>query len=116
MEAKLCEMSRARLLLANKNIQLDRKVNETARTRIMEQDDECHAASYTPKYLLPDLLDALHLHLLRSKTALLSMMRVVDTHEITTFVHVIGATEHGVHLLQHDPLCLRNEEVDEDGK
>jgi hypothetical protein len=87
----------------------------------MERDDECHAASYTPNYsldkcLLPNLLDTLHLHFLRPKTVLLVVACVCFVHEIATFVHVVGAAEHGVHLFQHDPLCLRDEEVDEDGK
>jgi hypothetical protein len=67
-------------------------------------------------YLLPNLLDTLHLHFLGSKTALLVVMCVFFAHEIATFVHVVGTTEHGVHFFQHDTLCLWDEEVDEDCK
>lgn len=65
---------------------------------------------------LPDLLDTLHLHFLGSKPALVSVVCVVDAHEIATFVYVVGSTEHGVHLFQHHTLCFWDEEVDEDGK
>jgi hypothetical protein len=70
----------------------------------------------TPLCLLPNLLDTLHLHFLGRKTALLVVVCIFFSHEIAPFVHVIGTTKHGVHFLQHDTLCLRDEEVDEDGK
>jgi hypothetical protein len=66
--------------------------------------------------LLPHLPDKLHLQFLGRKNALLGVVCVVYAHEIATFVYVICTTEHGVHLLQHDPLCLWDEEVDEDRK
>lgn len=66
--------------------------------------------------LLPDLLNTFHLHFLSRETALLGVVCIVDPHEVATFVYVIGATEHGVHLFQHDALCLWDEEVDENRK
>jgi hypothetical protein len=67
---------------------------------------------------LPDLLDTLYLRLLWRQDILLriSVVCIINTHEIATLVYVVCTAEHGVHLFQHDALCLRDEEVDKDRK
>lgn len=43
----------------------------------------------------------------------LCVMRILDTQQITTLLHMIGTAEFGVHLLEQDLLGLGHEEVDE---
>ena len=68
--------------------------------------------------LLPDLLNTLDLRLLGRKDILcrISVVCIVNAHHLSTLVYMVGSTEHGVHLFQHDALCLGDEEVDEECK
>lgn len=45
-----------------------------------------------------------------------SMVSILNAHKITTLLDVIGATEFGVHLLEHNVLGLGNEEIHEDSQ